>query len=73
MTCMDTRAASGLPCERRRTRDSTPRRRSSRTYRPDGYTRLPSASNILGMSKCFSAMSKARFKFLSGSSLFSLS
>lgn len=29
---------------------------------------LPSASSILGMSRCFSAMSKARFKFPSGSS-----
>lgn len=29
---------------------------------------LPSASSILGMSRCFSAMSKARFRFPRGSS-----
>lgn len=32
------------------------------------YKSLPSASSILGMSRCFSAMSKARFRFPMGSS-----
>lgn len=35
---------------------------------PHFHVTVPSASSILGMSRCFSAMSKARFKFPRGSS-----